>query len=524
MKKNTKKKNTRKKNTNRPYTFAPLVLIILAFSALLTWLQTPRADVTADSTTADTLRSLAAVDASNLVAPSEMMLANFYGPLRVYEPNPIWFTDDRGDAIYLTGSHTWHVMRDIGSSNPPPAMDYTAFFDMMADNNHNFLRFWVWDMLQGVDTNVYGDQPNWVAPMPWQRVSTNIDVDPAADGNPPFDLSQLDDAYFMRLRERVIAAGERGIYVGIMLFEGFGSIFHDDGTHPFQAGNNINGIDVGRARGAYSDIALNDPEVWAIQLAYVNRVIDTVNDLDNVMYEISNETHNESANWQYALINHINDYQADKPKQHLVGITFMPGDSYSSADTDNDLLYDSPADWVSPRQREGEDWRHNPPAAGDTGGKIVILDNDHIGRIWEDPDWIWRAFLRGHHPIFMDGWDTPGALLSDIPPELRNLIRTVMGQTRAYAERLELGTLTPQPQRASSLYVLASDREYLVLARSGDNITVNLDNTPGQLNYEWFDWQADEVVATGQVEGGSSVTIDKPISGSAIVYLWSADE
>ncbi|MEM6430537.1 MAG: hypothetical protein AAF708_14955 [Deinococcota bacterium] len=519
-----------KKNVNRPYTFVPLVLIILAFSALLTWLQTPSRDVTpsatTDGATTDTANTLTAsqVDMTKLIAPSEIMLANFHGPLRVYEPNPIWFTDDQGDAIYLTGSHTWHVMRDIGPSNPPPEMDYDAFLDMMADNNHNFLRFWVWDMLQGVDKNVYGSDPSWVAPMPWQRVSADTSVEPAVDGNPPFDLTKLDDAYFVRLRERVIAAGERGIYVGIMLFEGFGGLFHDDGSHPFQAANNINGIDVGRARGAYNDIALNDSEVWALQLAYVNRVIDTVNDLDNVMYEISNETHNESVNWQYALIHHINDYQASKPKQHLVGITFMPGDSYSSADTNNNLLYDSPADWVSPRQRDGEDWRNNVPPAGNTGGKIVLLDTDHLGPMWDLPSWTWRTFIRGHHPILMDPWNTLDTLQDDVPMESLNLLRLSMGQTRRYAARLELGTLSPQPQLASSRYALASDREYLVFARGGDNITVNLENTPGQLNYEWFDWQADEVVSTGQVEGGSSVTIDKPISGSAIIYLWAVNE
>jgi len=43
----------------------------------------------------------------------------------------------------------------------------------------------------------------------------------ATDGKPRFDLSRFDPAYFGRLRDRVTAAGDKGIYVAVMLFEGF---------------------------------------------------------------------------------------------------------------------------------------------------------------------------------------------------------------------------------------------------------------------------------------------------------------
>jgi hypothetical protein len=41
----------------------------------------------------------------------------------------------------------------------------------------------------------------------------------ALDGKPKFDLEKWDDAYFERLRTRVRKAGERGIYVSVMLFQ-----------------------------------------------------------------------------------------------------------------------------------------------------------------------------------------------------------------------------------------------------------------------------------------------------------------
>lgn len=49
----------------------------------------------------------------------------------------------------------------------------------------------------------------------------------------------------------------------------------------------------------------------------------TVNDLDNVFYEISNENHPPSTQWQYHMIRLIHDYERSKAKQHPVGMTFQ---------------------------------------------------------------------------------------------------------------------------------------------------------------------------------------------------------
>ena len=69
-----------------------------------------------------------------------------------------------------------------------------------------------------------------------------------------FDLSQFNQAYFDRMRERIQQAGERGIYVSVMLFDGWALQFSPDAWlyHPFHAANNINGIDGDR------DVVLGD--------------------------------------------------------------------------------------------------------------------------------------------------------------------------------------------------------------------------------------------------------------------------
>jgi hypothetical protein len=46
--------------------------------------------------------------------------------------------------------------------------------------------------------------------------------------------------------------------------------------------------------------------------ADVRKVIDTLNDLDNVLYEITNETAIYSEDWQYHNIRYIKEYEATK--------------------------------------------------------------------------------------------------------------------------------------------------------------------------------------------------------------------
>ena len=76
-----------------------------------------------------------------------------------------------------------------------------------------------------------------------------------------FNLSQLNNAYFTRLRARIEAAKERNIYVSIMLFNGWGvgvySYFSQSGSssqewwrgHPYNPQNNVNSINGGTITG-----------------------------------------------------------------------------------------------------------------------------------------------------------------------------------------------------------------------------------------------------------------------------------
>lgn len=442
------------------------------------------------------------------------------GPLRIHPTNPRYFTDGSGNVVYLTGSHTWTNLQDVGDSDPPPAFDYTGFLDFLEAKHHNFFRLWRWEQARwGAWNNIDGMR---YADHPYPRPGPGL----ALDGKPQFDLSQFNQAYFDRMRQRIQQAGERGFYVAVMLFDGWS--IEDKGLwgnnpwrgHPFHPENNSNQIngDPNQDGQGLELQSMNDPATMALQEAYVRKVIDTVNDLDNVLYEISNESSPQAIEWHYYMINFIKAYEATKPHQHPVGMTGLWPWPDGSREQANAALYASPADWISPA---GE--LHDRPIA--TGDKVIIADTDHLCGICGDRQWVWISFTSGENPLFMDVWNcAPWWYPNDCErPEWPSL-RDNLGYTRDYALRMNLTAMTPQPTLASTAHCLANaaaqGAEYLVYLPTGGEVEVDLHATPGALQVEWFNPESGKITPGEMVIGGERQAFTAPFSGDAVLYLY----
>ncbi|MBN2452600.1 MAG: DUF4038 domain-containing protein [Lentisphaeria bacterium] len=447
------------------------------------------------------------------------------GPLRVSVDNPRYFATPDGRIVYLTGSHTWSNLRDMGPSDPPPAFDFEGYLAFLRRWNHNFIRLWTWELSH----YAYDDRAIWCSPFPWPRTGPGM----ALDGRPRFDLSRFDGAYFQRLRERVGRAEAAGIYVSVMLFEGHG--LHASRApwcwegHPFHAANNVNGIDGdpdGDGRGIESQ-TLDLPAVTAIQEAYVRKVVDSLNDMDNLLYEIANESGAYSTAWQYHFIRLIKEYESGKPKQHPVGMTFQWAREQRGT---NAVLFESPADWISPNPDGG--YRDEPPPAD--GRKVILNDTDHLWGIGGNPQWVWKSFLRGMNPLFMDPYarapegqkaDAAAAWTDHLGSSPKtdpkwDPIRAALGYTRRFAERLDLRRTEPRGDLASSGYCLAAAGEwYLVYVPGGGDVTVDLSEAPGPWRAEWFEPGMGGDLGAVPVEGGAARALAPPCAGDAVVLL-----
>ena len=431
-------------------------------------------------------------------------------PLRVHPGNPRYFADATGKAVYLTGAHTWSNLQDIGTTDPPPRFDFDAHLDFLQQHHHNFIRLWRWELPGWTDRK--NKQIRYCAPHPWQRTGPGK----ALDGKPKFDLHQLDPAYFDRLRSRVAAAANRDIYVSVMLFEGWGLSFASWDGHPFNIHNNVQAIN-GDPNGDGKGIAtqtLEIPAVTRIQETYVGKVIDAVNDLDNVLFEIANESHfSHSKDWQYYMIRYVKQYEKRKAKQHPVGMT-----GYTRSD--NRVMTEGPADWISPggtgyTYEEGP-YKNDPPATD--GGKVIILDTDHIWGVGGGREWVWKSFLRGYNPIWMDPYKNPSVWESE--PADASEVRHNLGTTRRYAERMDLAAMTPANHLASSRYCLARPgSEYLVYLPMGGTVTVNLSNEQGDFAVEWYNTATGKYFSGEPVAGGARRKFKAPFDGDAVLCL-----
>jgi hypothetical protein len=435
------------------------------------------------------------------------------GPLRVSQANPRYFADGSGKLIYLTGSHTWNNLQDMGPTDPPAAFEYGGYLDFLEKHHHNFIRLWRWELVSWntAAANEKEGRTHFCSPHPWARSGPEN----ALDGRPKFDLGTFDTGYFQRLRSRVEQAGRRGIYVSIMLFEGWGLQFVKDGwqAHPFHPANNSSrigaAIDPGKGLAIFT---LAHPEITRVQEAYVRKVIDTVNDLDNVLFEISNENHPPSTDWQHHFIRFIHQYEKTKPKQHPVGMTFQ----YEGGK--NATLLASPAEWISPNPDAdaGYDYRNNPPPAD--GRKVVLSDTDHLWGIGGDVPWVWKSFLRGLNPLFMDPYK--GEILSPGSDAKWEPVRVALGQTRRLAERINLASMKPVPQLASTGYCLAkAGEEYLVFQpKPGESFSVEL--TAGRYQLQWFNLTQFGVAGEDRMDvAGGKREFKAPFNGMAILHL-----
>lgn len=478
------------------------------------------------------------------------------GPLEVSADNPRYFTvrsDNR--AVYLTGSHIWNNFHDgmgPGATAPaePEKLDYGAYLDFLAARGHNFIRLWRWEQFQSQAAG--GSYHLNMSPQPWPRTGHGT----AKDGDAKFDLSQFDPAYFQRLRERVTAAGERGMYVAVMLFDGWAlhlSPAPDNVEgHPFHAGNNVNGIGITSILD--HQVLPLDPAVQALQEAYLRQVVDTLHDLPNVLYEVSNESSGggavspemadvlgvpletewgDSTGWQYWVIEFVRQYQRQRGYDpRPIGMTMQ----FPVADQTlvNAPLFDGPADWISPGYddeifREGghpsapggspSRWLDDPPPAD--GRKVLLSDTDHFAPGEGDALWVWKAFLRGHNPILMDY-----GLIDGVPssPDAFEPARQAMGDTRRYAERIDLIGMAPRGDLTSTGYALAHPgKEYLILQPGGTSEVFTAELPAGGYTADWYAIDERTSLAGDEVtvpsDGLVKFTVPSTIQGPAVLHL-----
>jgi len=424
---------------------------------------------------------------SAAVALFVVSTAHSSGPLTVNPVNPRYFFDSTRTPLYLAGTYLPHQQIELGTK------DFVVYLDYLQQQKHNFTRLWAWEQ-----TPVSASTP--IVTLPYERTGRGQ----ALDAGTKFDLRRLNQDYFDQLRARVVAAAQRGIYVSVVLFQSLQSQTGQDNpwyANPFNRDNNVNRINGdtnGDGIGAEA-FNLTIPAITSFQEAYIRKVVDTLNDLDNVLYEISGDGPLGTDAWQSYIINYLKHYQATKPNQHLVGINALVGSNI-------DTVLNSPADWVA---FYGADL--NPPVAA--GGKVLFLQaspslldksSGHAS--------VWTSFTRGFNVIDKE----PDSLTLGITEGLHAAVT----QSLAYSKIIDLSAMAPSDIVCSSTYCLVkAAAEYLVYLSSGGSVTIDLTDAQQNFSADWFDPISGQTTLGNRITGGGRVTLASPFKGETFLHL-----
>ena len=254
----------------------------------------------------------------------------------------------------------------------------------------------------------------------------------------------------------------------------------------------------GRRRHHGPGARLGDTRVNALQAAYIRKVVDTVNDLDNVLYEVINEGGQKE--WDWWVVKTIRDHERTKPKQHPVGITGHGAERLAS-------MLASPADWISPGRQDG--YGEDPPAweAGQEGEPA--RHGPHLGRGRQRRRGSGRASSAA---TTRSSWTLTTARCSASRRAGAGSRSGAHGDRARFAERVDLARMEPANELASTGYCLAEPgNEYPVYVPAGSKATVDLTGAAGDLETEWIRPEGGDTVR-GRIEGGGSASC-RPLPG-----------
>ena len=426
---------------------------------------------------------------STIAALVVISTAHAAGPLRVNPANPRYFFDSNGTAVYLGGTYLPHEEIELGTS------DFTNYLDFLQQQKHNFTRLWAWEQTPSTARNP-------LLTLAYERTGPGL----ALDGGAKFDLRRFNQNHFDQLRARVVQAAQRGVYVSVVLFQSLNATSKKQQDNPWYANplnrdNNINGINGDTNGNGVGDEAftLAIPAITTLQEAYIRKVVDTLNNLDNVLYEISADGPLGNPVWQNYIINYLKSYQATKLNQHPIGIGHLSG-------TNTEDVFASPADWIT---FYGADL--NPPLAA--GGKVLFLEaNPSLLGDGSSYQSIWKSFTRGFNVIDRE--------LDSLTPGISDRLHGAITQSLAYSQMLNLAAMIPSDVICSSGYCLVKPgAEYLAYLPLGGRTVIDLSTAQQNFLVNWFNPITGQTVSGNTVSGGGQVTLTSPFNGEALLHL-----
>ena len=128
------------------------------------------------------------------------------GALAALPSNHSYFQDASGKPLMLVGDYTWGIFSDND-------YEFVRFLDAHKKRGLNFARIWLWWGAEQLDWEILGAKHI----EPYMRTGPGL----ANDGKPKYDLTKFNPAFFERLVDFCEQAHKRGIYLHLIIMDGW---------------------------------------------------------------------------------------------------------------------------------------------------------------------------------------------------------------------------------------------------------------------------------------------------------------
>jgi hypothetical protein len=236
-------------------------------------------------------------------------------PLSLHPANPHYFLFRDEPTVLITSAEHYGAVLNAD-------FDYVRYLDTLAADGLNLTRIFSGAYVEpagafNIAKNTLAPAPDrFLAPWLRSRAPGNVSAGYAGGGD-KFDLLEWNPAYFIRLRDFVSKASERGIIVEVTFFC---PMYEDTqwALSPMNSANNVNGIGSAGKHEVY-DLAKNG-DLQRIQEALVRKIVAELADADNVYYEICNEPYfgGVTMEWQHRIADVITEAETRLPVKHLI--------------------------------------------------------------------------------------------------------------------------------------------------------------------------------------------------------------
>lgn len=444
-------------------------------------------------------------------------------PIRLHPANPHYFLHRGKPVVLVTSGEHYGAVVNLD-------FKYEPYLDTLAASGLNLARIFVGSYLEkpgdfNIRRNTLAPRPGR-ASVPWARSTT----DGYAGGGPKFDLDKWDEPYLIRLRDFVAKAEARAIVVEVVLF----SNWYGKGTmSPLHHANNVNGLPALEPERVHT---LDNGPLLARQEAMVRKIVATLNEFDNVYFEIQNEpdatspdkrpiqkVRNPSAPaevkvasaaslaWQARVAEWIADEEHARPKKHLIAQNYSNhGVALDEVDPRISILnfhYAEPE--VVPWNRR---WRR--PVAFDETGFAGADDTVYRRQAWRFL-MSGGAVFNGLDYSFAVGFEK-GTAENDAPGGGSAALRSQLGVLRQTLESTGLLELAPDETvvaeaRGATTYALSKPgRQYLIYLEGPGKTDLTATLPAGRYEAVWLNARTGRIDRREDVTGGGKRLLESP--------------